>query len=58
MKTLKERRGYGLGERNPKTQEYGAKGYESEEQDRQRSAHWASLLKEARADRLPRKYFH
>lgn len=51
-------RGYGLGERNPNTQQYGQKGYESEHQDAERSALWAEVRKLAQADRLPRKYAH
>lgn len=58
MKTLKDIRGYALGERNPKTQQYGQKGYESEHQDSERSAFWAEIRKLAQADRLPRKYAH
>lgn len=58
MKTLAEKRGYALGERNPKTQAYGVKGYETEDQDRTRSAEWAAIRREAETDRLPRKYWH
>lgn len=57
-KTLAERRGYGLGERNPKTQQYGVKGFETDAQDAQRSAEWAAVRREAETDRLPRKYWH
>lgn len=58
MKTLAQTRGHALGERNPKTQQYGVKGYESEDMDLERSAFWAEIRKLAQADRLPKKYAH
>lgn len=58
MKTLKDIRGYGLGERNPKTLPDGSKERESVSLNEARTAFWAEVRKLCQADRLPKKYAH
>ncbi len=57
-KTLRDIRGYGLGERDPRTQQYGAKGYESQAQDEERTAHWNRVRREVETGHGDRKYWH